>query len=648
MSGGEIAWRARNAAIQRAWAKRAGEAWPVPDVKPEWAGKCLRVPRRELAGIQEIVTAAEAVVAGCCTVFGTPAFLDAKNPDWFRDPATGRYAPSEAYSFRIAYRDQGRVGNVKYVWELSRLHSVTLLAAAYYCTGRPEFADCAIAHLQSWWRLNPPLRGIHWVSGIELGLRLIAWVWARRLLEGHRGLEANFEGSRLFHQQLHAHQSWIATFFSRGSSANNHLVAEMAGLLAAARAFPLFAESGGWANLAAHILEQEVERQTFPDGLNRELASDYHVFALELFLIAGIEADASGVPMSERYWLKLRDMADALAGTLDVRLETARQGDSDNGRALVVEPASPSSAIATLRICGAVLGPASWWPKLSTNSLSARLLASLPESRDLTKGRASRRPNHFPQAGTWILRDPEPGHDEIWCRFDAGPHGFLSTAAHAHADSLSFELRVGGRPLLVDCGTYCYHGEGPWRDYFRSTIAHNTLELNGRDQADAGGPFLWLTQPRTTLAKSSGLDDGEFATVQASHDGYRRQGAIHHRKVVLDRRARTLELSDWIEGDAPLAGRLAFNLHPDVSCELGETEARLGYRTGLPPLTAVLELPSELNWRAHRGQTNPILGWYSPVFGQKTPSILLIGSGKIAPGTLLRTRISLGDDRRPA
>ena len=81
------------------------------------------------------------------------------------------------------------------------------------------------------------------------------------------------------------------------------------------------------------------------------------------------------------------------------------------------------------------------------------------------------------------------------CRFDHGPHGFLSTAAHAHADALSVEVREGGQEILTDPGTYCYHGESDWRDYFRSTIAHNTLEVGGRDQAVHAGPFLWRTQP---------------------------------------------------------------------------------------------------------------------------------------------------------
>ena len=90
-----------------------------------------------------------------------------------------------------------------------------------------------------------------------------------------------------------------------------------------------------------------------------------------------------------------------------------------------------------------------------------------------------------------LLRTTVRRLPEIWCRCDGGPHGFLSIAAHAHADALSVEVRYGGVDILADPGTYCYHGEPAWRSYFRSTIAHNTVELGGRSQSSDGGPFMW-------------------------------------------------------------------------------------------------------------------------------------------------------------
>ena len=122
----------------------------------------------------------------------------------------------------------------------------------------------------------------------------------------------------------------------------------------------------------------------------------------------------------------------------------------------------------------------------------ARWSAPWPALPVTIPGRPGQRPSRFADAGMTLLRTDGRQAPEIWCRLDGGPHGFLSIAAHAHADAMSVEVRYGGVDVLADPGTYCYHGEPAWRSYFRSTIAHNTVELNGQNQSGDGGPFLWL------------------------------------------------------------------------------------------------------------------------------------------------------------
>ena len=633
----EMAWRVRNMMKQRLWRRRAGADWPEPRAEPRWAGG--QVPAGAglgMEGAEAVLAAAEALLAnGRWPVFAFEADLGGGDPDWFLDPATRMRAPSAAYCFGIPYRDQERVGNIKHVWEVSRLQHLTVLAAAYHLSGEARFAERAVAHLRSWQRANPPLRGVHWISGIELGLRLLTWTWARRLLDRWPRAPACFEGDPQFRRQLHAHQAWITTFYSRGTSANNHLVAEVAGLLAASRAFPMFAESDGWSRLAAGKLEQESVRQTFSDGLNRELAGDYHGFATELFLVAGIEADASGTPLSEAYWEEVGRMLTALAATVDAAGKGARQGDGDGGRALLFgRPGDGTGTV--LEAGGRLAGREPWWPAPS-GDLGAALLSSMGADHRTGAPGPEVRPGLFPDAGISILRDLTPGPREIWCRFDHGPHGFLATAAHAHADALSFELRVGGCEILVDPGTYCYHGERTWRNYFRSTLAHNTLQVAGRDQAEPAGPFLWRTRPEAELFSASGLTDGTTACVEATHDGYRRTKPwmAHRRRLVLDRAARSLEVTDWLDGQGSAEVRLAFHLHPLVECRLEGGCAVLAWAAG----RATMELPPVLAWSVHRGETDPVLGWYSERFGRREPATALIGRGRIAAGDRLRSRI---------
>ncbi|MFD4370556.1 alginate lyase family protein [Streptomyces sp. NPDC058486] len=571
---------------------------------------------------KRLVAEADRLMAGHAEYFGVERD-DLADPDWWYDPKTGRRAPW-GYAFDVPYRDEEAVGDIKQIWELSRHQYLTVLAAAYALTGDERYAERVAEHLRSWWAANAPLRGVHWTSGIELGIRLLSWVWIRRLLDGWPGAAALFEDNPVAVGQIWHHQRWLAAFPSRGSSANNHIVAEAAGQFAASCAFGWFPSSARWRDDALRSLEKHLRSNTFPSGLNRELATEYHGLVLELGLAALAEADTAGVPVPATARLVLLRMTDALAAVVDGRLRPPRQGDADDGHGLIVDGAGTDRWGSLLATGDAVFGRLPWWPEVTGTDVRTPLLAALlrPYAKPGTTPvvtRPSSRPAHFADAGLTILRGP----DGIWCRCDGGPHGFLSIAAHAHADALSVEVRHDGVDVLADPGTYCYHGQPEWRRYFRSTLAHNTLQWDGADQSVSGGPFLWTRHARTRVlvADASG---GPVARWCAEHDGY--EGVVHRRRVELTAASRELRVVDEVHGGrGPL--RLAFHLGPTVGAELVDNRAVLTWSRDGEDRSAVLELPEELSWRAHRGESAPPLGWYSPGFGRKEPATALVGTG---------------------
>ena len=229
------------------------------------------------------------------------------------------------------------------------------------------------------------------------------------------------------------------------------------------------------------------------------------------------------------------------------------------------------------------------------------------------------------------------GQNEIWCRCDGGPHGYLSIAAHSHADALSVEVRYAGVDILADPGTYCYHGERAWRSYFRSTIAHNTAELGGRSQSSERGPFTgyvmrMLARSRYSMTATS--PDGRLSTTGTPRLTRPR---LHRRSVLLDRASRSVDIIDEIDGGSHDI-RLAFHLGPEVQAGTSRSPAQSW--AGLPhphPGTARLELPPGLRWSLHRGESDPILGWYSPGLGRRVPAFTLLGCGRCVPGMPLIT-----------
>jgi hypothetical protein len=639
MGPAELAHRLRDAGVKLAWRRRAGRN-TRPPAGVAWAcrlppASALRLPPEVAA---EIVVAGERLLRGEYEVFGRPAPARPGERDWFRDPLTGCRAPDADYAFAIDAADLARTGDSKHLMEPARLHQVTQLAAAWYVSQRPEFAEAAAAELRSFWTANPFLCGVHWTSGIEVGLRLVAMAWARRLLETWPGVADLFDNSPLATAQIEGHLRYVATLWSEGSSANNHLIAELLGLFVGSSAFPWFPQCRRWRAAAAARLEREAVAQTFPDGLNREQAGEYHGWMLELLSLAALEGRIAGAPFSPRYADVLRRMSDAWASVLDDAGRPPRSGDTDDGYVLLLGPADRARRPASLlAFTGALVGAAPFWPepRIDLRSALASALAGTVEPRPAPR----RRQDVFPDAGLVLLRDPEPRADAIWCRLDHGPHGYLSIMAHAHADALSLELRHGGLDILADPGTYCYRADEAGRRYFRSTLAHNTLEIAGLDQAKQAGTFLWAGEPRARLLELTGVD-GDVACWHAEHDGYAHlPGApVHERRVTLDRRARLLVVEDRIRGEGEFDIRLAFHLGPAVA--LGDDGA-LRWSAAGREWRGALALSPALEWRSHRGETEPLLGWYSPRFGHKEPSTTLVGSGRIAAGTVLRTELRI-------
>ena len=208
MSPAEMAWRTRDQVIRAAWSGRqvtqqqlAATAPPAGDltftaVLPP--GTAARVPEEARKFVLET---ADRLLRGEWQALGIIR-TDVERPDWFRDPVTGRRSDPDRFAFRIDHRSEEQNGNVKQVWELSRLQHLTLLGTAWALSGDDRYARRVDEQLRSWWQENPFLSGIHWTSGIELGIRLISLAWIRRLLGDWPGVTGLFEHNGLAVRQI--------------------------------------------------------------------------------------------------------------------------------------------------------------------------------------------------------------------------------------------------------------------------------------------------------------------------------------------------------------------------------------------------------------------------------------------------------------
>ena len=501
MSGAEVAYRVVRG-VRTVSEHFGARALPPRDA----VGTDLRfLPPFVSLSPDALIAAAERVLAGRYSFFDLDDCELGDPPQWNRDPLTHRVAATRRAS-TIDYRDERVVGDIKYLWEANRhLHLVTL-AQAHALTGDARYALGVRAQVDSWIDQCPVGRGPNWVSALELGIRLINWSFTWQLLGGWRArLFADEAGAAFRERWLKAifeQARMIAGNLSRFSSANNHLIGEAAGVYVAASTWPLWPQMREWGEACREVLEVECHRQNAPDGGNREQAFGYQTFVIDFLLIAGLAARARGEDFSPVYWRRLEVMIDFLASMTSTAGVLPTIGDGDDGRVVNLAPEAGFSPHGSLIATGAVL--------FERRDLAAKAgaidgktvtLLGIGATRNLARlrerGRAGYRPRmQFCESGYYLLGAAFETPDEIRLLVDSGPLGYLSLAAHGHADALSFILNVGDREILVDPGTYAYHTEPEWRSYFRSTRAHNTVSIDGEDQSVQAGNFMWTHHAR--------------------------------------------------------------------------------------------------------------------------------------------------------
>jgi hypothetical protein len=158
---------------------------------------------------------------------------------------------------------------------------------------------------------------------------------------------------------------------------------------------------------------------------------------------------------------------------------------------------------------------------------------------------------------------------------DCGPFG-AGAAGHGHADALSITATAGSRELLIDSGTFEYVGGGFERDRFRGTRAHNTLMVDGLDQAEPSGPFAWKNLPNVTT--ENWIAGKAFDLFAGSHDGYARlPSPVIHRRFVFSLKSRFWLVRDLAIGAGKHQLEHQFDLLWHIAPEFGEHADQKNY-----------------------------------------------------------------------
>jgi len=657
MSAAEIAWRVRSLARDQADRVRITAGWlpgkalidtqaglvpaalRLTDVEPgEWS----RLPsdRPESAWLARLQRRADELTKNRFTFFSLTAHHLGTPIDWHRDHESGKASP-QTLSLNIDYRDFSRVGDAKMVWEPSRHQHLVVLGRAWRASGDRRYAATVVEHIDAWLDANPFGTGMNWRSPLELAIRLINWVWAIDLIRDAGVMTEAFERRVLYSAYLHL---WdVSRKFSQGSSANNHLIGEAAGVFIGALFFSGLPNANEWRDEAARHLSEQILVQHGADGGNREQAIGYHLFVLQFYLAAATVARHSGYEFPRPFWDRLEKMLEYVARLKEGGDALPMYGDADDGYVLDFgnAPDDPAGVLATgaglftradfARAAGTPQETARWLLGRERFEASAALYAPQPDE-PLTS-------IAFADTGYYLLQSGHKGRgDRISVMVDCGELGFQSIAAHGHADALSVMIRIGGRDILVDPGTYDYFRWPEWREYFRSTRAHNTVVVDGLDQSTMTGPFLWGQRAHAKCVLWEPSPSG--GRIVGEHDGYTRlSDPVRHRRTVsVDGGAQTIVIEDQILA----AGRHACELywHFAEDCTVTQQDnSTFTVQAGELALTMMMD-PRFETVLLH-GSESPRGGWVSRGYHRRTAAVTLVGRIDTQGGAAWITQLRL-------
>lgn len=488
MTPGEVLFRARKKFREKSDALR-GRDWA--SIRLVTNSDYPALPARsefpqELSSI--LMQDVEAILEGKWLAFGAVELQVDDPPHWHCDYLVGHELRGTGNAFRLNYRALSDGADVKLIWELSRWQQLTRLAMAAHYLDDEKAARKCIFWLQDWVKKNPPFKGWNWTSALEAGFRLIQFVWIEAMLSEVAekwGFEDELDTLRYEILPPHIFYTWRHR--SVGSSANNHLIGELTGLIAALVRWPNLAIWSTSLDELQGFWETEVLKQFASDGGNREQALNYHLFSFEFCLIAWTAILAKGTVTTAAVEKQLVKAAEYLV-SLDQEEQRWGYGDSDDATVLPFWTRAQGAAWEWRqwlkdRDSSPALGM--WWNRI-------RRHGQMPPRIDPLEVQAMG-PNQ--QADGWRVFS-NSGHairrtGDWFMRLDLSPLGYGKIAAHGHLDALHFSLWWRHEAIVIDPGTGAYYGDLEVRDWLASRAAHNGLCLTHLNHPKRLGTFLW-------------------------------------------------------------------------------------------------------------------------------------------------------------
>ena len=529
-------------------------------------------------------------------------------PDWHADPFNGERAKTDLHWSQIS--DFGS-SDIKVIWEPSRFNFTYALVRAYWRTGDESYAELFWQLVEDWRISNPPQLGANWKCGQEISFRVMAWCF---------GLHGFLKASVTSAQRVASLVQMIAVSGERIeanlgyalSQHNNHGISEAVGLWTIGSLFPKLRSAERCRESCREPLEELGRELSYTDGSFVQHSVNYQRLMLHDYLWAMRLAELHGRPFSDELKERVSRACDFLFQIQDE--ESGRvpcYGQNDGALILPLNNCDYQNfrpVIQAIRyLCTATRsydnGP--WDEDLlwlfGLDALNAPL-------------KTLRRDDLRAEIGGYYTLRSQTSFAFIRCATFRDRPG--------QADILHLDLWWRGQNIALDAGTYSYNAPAPWDNRLAHTAYHNTVTVDGLNQMDQAGKFLWLPWLHSSVNYQKRSRSENLAYWEGEHDGYQRiKQPVSQRRAILRLGDEWWLVSDALNSNGSHDYRLQWLL-PDLLYEWEDGLRRIALKTpaGAYYIKIATSTGNETCSVVKADQDSP-RGWRAPYYHEREPAL---------------------------
>lgn len=550
---------------------------------------------------------AEGLLGGVFRYFSHISIQVGRPPSWHQNPFTGQSLPPDLHWSQI---DDSDYGDIKVIWDLSRFGFVYTLVRAYWRTGDERYPELFWQLIEDWQRHNLPQQGANWKCGQEISFRALAWCFG---LYGFLYSPATTAGRVVVLAQMLAvsGRRIEANFNYALSQRNNHGVSEGMGLWTIGFLFPEFRSSSRWLRKGREVLEHLGRDLIYDDGSFSQHSANYQRLVLHNYLWVLRLGELNAQPLSQGLYERVKQ-----AGIFLYQAQDESSGClpcfGHNDGSLVISlnncdyrdfrPVIQATSVLTSNVRCYQDGP--WDEDL--------LWLLGPQALQVTVNSTERNDFQAKFGGFYTLRSRSGftfTHCGAYCH------------RPAHADMLHVDIWWRGQNIALDPGTYSYNAPPPWSNPFSNTSVHNVVTVDGRDQMERVGRFLWLPWIKGTASKCQRSTRKLLAYWEGEHDGYQRlPQPVRVRRGILQLEDEYWLILDQLDSDQEHTYRLHW-LFPDLLQYWNEETGKIVLETPHGKYSVQIFSSGESTYTLVSASDQSPRGWQSPYYYHREPAL---------------------------